>query len=770
MSPFRSSPSPSLRRPLSRPLSRPLPLLAFLATLALAVGLASPRAARACFMYAPQPMVVWLDHIRVDIKDDVAVKFYDCTFKNPNPQAVVGGECYMELEPGAQVDQMEVDVDGQKTQAEILDLKKSNEVFQGIVAKGGSPALLEYYGNQLIRTKVPQVKANGVVKVRLRYTMVLPKRGNLVRLQMLNTNPKMQLAPLQSASVEVNITSKRPIKNIYSPTHELKIVEAPGVDVSVRWKQENYLPKHPFVLYYGVADDAVGAALIAHVEEGNRPGQGHFMLMLSPTFGGGAGKVSQDQVLPKDVVFCVDTSGSMLQSGKMEQARAALLQCIERLRPRDRFNIVDFSTEARSFKPALVTADPAHIEEARRYAQKLTARGGTAIEEALALSLKQLQEEGKRPRMILFATDGLPTIGQQDPDALLRGVAQQNTRGVRLFVFGEGFDVNARLLDFLAMQNRGESDYVLPSEKIEDKIGPFFDRVGSPMLTDLEVEFDRALGVEDTLPRRLPDLVLGEQVVVMGRFSVGGQHKVRLSGYALGVKHTFEYTLDFPVHSSDDRHAFVPRLWAGQRIDFLLSEMRRAAKDSPELVQEVTRLAKQYGIVTPYTSFLMTDDIVGSPTKPGMTGAVTSSLRQLRAKEAAADRDDLARKDAVAAAWAQNEAKKGYAANGAGAKLYDQAERLQSGQANPDAPNAQAATPAIAQLHYVGARTFYNRQNVWYDAGYDPEQHEKAIQNLKFTSKEFIELLDRNPRAAKYMVFDDCIVQIGTQWYRLRKG
>ncbi|MCH7687634.1 MAG: VWA domain-containing protein [Planctomycetes bacterium] len=442
-------------------MTRPSILLTVVGVAALvSVG---PAVSRACFMRSPQPVQVWLDHIHVDITDQVAVKTYNCTFKNPNPQAVVGGICYMELEPGAQVDNMSVLVDGKELKAEILDVKKANKVFTDMVKQGGSPALLEYFGNQLIQTRIPRIAPNGTVTVKLTYTTVLQNKGGLVRLQMLNTNPKALMQPLKSASVTVNIKSTAPIKNLYSPTHKIKIVEKEGWDVAAEWSQENYLPKHPFVLYYDTGDEAIGAGLIAH-REIDEPGA--FMLMLSPTIGTGVEKVTESQILPKDVVFCVDTSGSMLEGKKMEQARAALAYCIESLRPGDRFNIVDFSTVARNFHDrGLVEFNDESQTKALRYIEKLNARGGTAIQEALDLSLKHLGKSD-RLKMILFATDGLPTIGERNPQKILTAMAKKNTQDVRMFVFGEGFDVNTKLLDFLALNNRGEADYILPDENI----------------------------------------------------------------------------------------------------------------------------------------------------------------------------------------------------------------------------------------------------------------------------------------------------------------
>ena len=235
--------------------------LALLVLAGMAAGVV--QHSEACRMRLIQPVQVWLDHINVDITDQVAVKTYNCTFKNPNARTVVGGTCYMELEPGAQVDDMSVLVDGKEMKAEILDVEKAKQVFTDIVKNGGSPALLEYFGNQLIQTQVPRIAAGGTVTVKLTYTTVLKKRGDLIRLQMLNTNPKALMQPLKSASVTVNIKSSDPIKNIYSPTHEINIVEKKDWDVSIEWKKENYLPKHPFVLYYQTADEEVGASLVA---------------------------------------------------------------------------------------------------------------------------------------------------------------------------------------------------------------------------------------------------------------------------------------------------------------------------------------------------------------------------------------------------------------------------------------------------------------------------------------------------------------------------
>ena len=718
---------------------------------ALMAGLLAIPPASACFMTSPQPVQVWLDHIHVDITDQVAVKTYHCTFKNPNGNAIVGGTCYMELEPGAQVDNMAVVVNGKEAKAEILDVEKANQVFAEIVKQGGSPALLEYYGNQLIQTKVPNVAAGQTVTVKLTYTTVLKNRGGLVRLQMLNTNPKALMQPLQSASVTVNIKSSTPIKNLYSPTHEIKIQEVHDWDVSAKWEQENYLPEHPFVLYYQTTEAELGASLLTHRELGE---DGSFMLMLSPTVGSGTGQVTEAQILPKDIVFCVDTSGSMIEGGKMEQAREALKYCIEHLRKGDRFNIVDFGTATRNLSAeGLIDFNDTNRKRALQYVEKLSARGGTAIQDALEQSLGQLKTTAEgRLKMIVFATDGLPTIGERDPNNILKRVEQLNTENVRVFVFGEGFNVNTSLLDFLALNHRGESEYILPEEDISQKISKFFDRVGSPIMTDLKLEFG-GLNVTDVYPRNVKDVYKGEQVVIYGRYNGHGNKTIRLTGKAGGETRTFEYKLDFPEVSEDDKHSFVPRLWAGQKVDFLLNEIRKSEKEEKELIEEVTFLAKRYGIVTPFTSFLVVDDNCNAPKEQQVANFTT----RMRTEEGGL-RNGAVGGYAVTNFSQQATGRLDLGRQGASRNQYKQVEwALQKEGVQKE--------QAIAAVRYVGNRCFYCANDRWYDSQFDTTK-QQMLQNVDIGSEEYLALIKQNPNLVKYMAQGESVVEIKGQWYQ----
>ena len=602
---------------LCSPDTRPSPRAAWLALAA---------TADACFVHSPQPVQVWLDHVRIDVVNGIATKSYECGFKNPNGGEIVGGECYMELEPGAQIDGLSVSVDGTENTADVLTVDEANKVFTKIVSEGGTPALLEYYGNQLIRTKLPRVGAGKTVVVKLRYTMPLKKAGDLYRISCLNTNPKSLATTLKSASVTVRIKSDEPVQTVYSPTHEITTFEEEGWDVGVKWAAENYTPLSAFQLYFRTAPGESAASVLAHRQPGE---DGSFLMILSPTHGVAAADLTSADVLPKDVVFCVDASGSMLADGKMEQAKKGLHYCVSQLRPGDRFNIVAFGTSVKPFRAeGLAPADEAQKKAASNFIDSLAARGGTAMDGALKQSFAQLAGTkaagtttgASRMPMLVFMTDGLPTIGERDPAKILSAAKAANADGVRLFVFGEGFDVNAALLDALAREHQGEADYITPKEKIDERVAAFFNRVGSPVLTDVKVEID-GLEVEDLFPQRLPDLFLGEQLMLVGRYRGYGKKTVTLTGSAGGMTKTHSFEVSFPEFT-DESADFVPRLWAGRKIDAMLTALRGREKADPKAVAEITELATRFGIVTPYTGFLLkeTDEKLADAPVPGGAG------------------------------------------------------------------------------------------------------------------------------------------------------
>src|SRR5262249_36679661 len=218
---------------------------------------------------------------------------------------------------------------------------------------------------------------------------------------------------------------------------------------------------------------------------------------------------------------------------------------------------------------------------------------------------------------VVFFTDGQPTIGESDPEKILKNVKDRNTTSTRIFTFGVGDDVNAALLDQLADQTRSVSTYVRPQEDIEVKVGGLYSKISHPVLTDLKLACTKEVKISEMYPTKLPDLFHGGQLVILGRYRGHGPCALTLTGKADKEGREFIYKVEFPEKTSGDK-AFVEALWARRKVGYLLDEIRSHG-EKKELIDEVVRLAKKNGITTPYTSYLVVPDNV-APAAPVVNG------------------------------------------------------------------------------------------------------------------------------------------------------
>jgi Ca-activated chloride channel family protein len=367
-----------------------------------------------------------------------------------------------------------------------------------------------------------------------------------------------------------------------------------------------------FTLFYSIGNKEIGITPLMHKPLTSE--DGYFLFLISPQL-----ESSKSNVIPRDLVLVLDTSGSM-DAVKMEQARKALKYCLSNLNSQDRFAVVTFSTNVRKYRDSLVEANSEHVENAKKWVDGLKAGGGTAIQAGLDSALDMRAKDEGRSFVVVFFTDGQPTIGEMKPENILKNVAAKNSDNTRIFTFGVGDDVNTAMLDQLAERTRAVSTYVRPAEDIQTKVSSLHGKISHPVLANVKLTSSENVKIYETYPTQMPDLFYGSQLVVLGKYTGRGAAAIKISGQVGKETRDFAYDVTFPDRTTDDRD-FVENLWARRKVGFLLDQIR-VNGEQKELMDELMVLAKKYGIATPYTSFLVVPDapmpVVGlPPTNPG---------------------------------------------------------------------------------------------------------------------------------------------------------
>lgn len=695
-------------------------------TLALAAILAWPVPAAADGIIIPTPPIdrpiPWRDiplaikyhRVDVTITDQVAVTKVDQVFVNEASFAVEGTYIFP-LPEDAAVSSFDMWVDGRKLEGRLLDRDQARAIYEEIVRRQRDPALLEYIGRGAFQARIFPIPAGGERRVELSYTQVLPKTDGLVHYRYPLNTEKFSSRDIDEVAVTVRLADKTPIRAIYSPTHPVEVVRDGDRRATVSYEARGVRPDHDFDLYYSLSSDAVAVNLLTYKPYDE---DGFFLLLVTPPVAASAGAV-----VAKDVVLVLDVSGSMTGE-KIRQAQAAADYVLDHLGQKDRFNIVAFSSATRLFadRPAPVT----QVAAGHRFIRDLAALGSTDINRALLEALAGADRE--RPTVVIFLTDGLPTVGELNPDTIASNVTAAAAKSVRLFAFGVGDDVDTVLLDQLSGNQRGVSTYVRPGQDIAEAVSGFYARVSTPVLVDTQLSLS-GVRVEELYPYPLPDLFAGSQLVVAGRYRSGGTAAITLRGQVNGAPRTYSYRdLAFAERGGQE---FIARLWAQRKIGYLLSQIRLSgARD--ELVKEVIALGTRYGIATPYTSFLVEE--------PGATVARNGTGPQWPAFGGG-----LPGPMAAPAATARS-------GQGAVEKAVAEQELKSSDQAVA-APGA--AAPALRQ---VGAKAFILREGAWVDSTFDPKT--MKAETIVFGSDSYFRLLASHPEVGRYLALGDRVTVV----------
>lgn len=647
--------------------------------------------------------------VRVTIEDQVAVTQVDQVFRNDN-EWVVEGTYIFPLPVEAAVTNFTLWVDGEPVEGKVLSRDEARRKYEEIVRSLRDPALLEYVDRGAVQASIFPIQPGEKRRIELEYTQALAADNGLIHFRYPLNTEKFSTQPLEDVSVSVKVESSAPVRAVYSPSHNVAIDRDGDHRFSASYEDSDVTPDKDFDLFYSIANEEVGLNLISYRDPQDEDDDGFFLLMVAPRV-----EVDPNETITKDVLIVIDRSGSM-EGEKFRQAQDALHYILDHLNEGDRFNIIAFSSGTRAYAERLRPADEA--EEAHRWVDSLSAAGATDVNLALLEAIEQANDE--RPTLLIFLTDGLPTEGETDTGDILKNIERAAPSNLSLFAFGVGYDVDTFLLDTLAKENHGATTYVTPGQKIDEAVSGFYAKVSTPVLTDLELDYDDVI-VFDTYPDPLPDLFAGSQLLLVGRYKEPGTVSIRLSGTVDGETQRFTY--EDQTFRSSGGPDFLPRLWATRKIGALLNQIRLEGPEE-ELVEQVVRLSVRYGIVTEYTSYLVTEP-----------NALGFRAQEEIAEEAFAD---LA----------------GAPMESTGQGAVERAER-ESRYMKADvavAPSGEAAEV----VRIAGARTFRLVDEVWVDTAYDPETMEPLA--VPFLSEDYFTLANARPDLAAALALGSQVI------------
>jgi uncharacterized protein YegL len=745
-----------------------------LATLAQAQGIILPRPCT-----PPQPRCAppeWQRPLRVKsiklqtkITDQAAVTHVEQVFANDSPYTLEG-VYFFPLPDSVSISEFAMWDGDKRLVGEFRAREEARRIYDNIVRTRRDPGLLEYAGKNLFQASVFPIPPHSEKKIELTYSQVLTgDAGTIGYRYPLGTgwrangfvnepprpipmprpmppirgevdDPQRQGRPAPPTSVgvisgEIEINSRIALKGLYSPSHEIEIKRDGERRARITFESRATNTQPDLQLFYTLSDQEFGVSLLTHREPGK---EGYFMLLVAPK-----AELDEKAISAKEIVFVLDTSGSMADEGKMEKARAALRFGVNSLNARDRFNLISFAGEEHLLSERLLTADANGKKQALEFIERLRATGGTNINDALLAAYKQLPAS-ERPQMVVLLTDGQPTVGTTNAAKILSNAKEANRSNARLFTFGVGYDVNTLLLDGLAGEQRGAVAYIEPKEDLELKVSSFFGKVNNPVMSDLKLDWG-GLETELLYPRTLPDLFHGSQLVLVGRYRPKtSRTELTLTGKVNGRERRFEYgNLQFPETQRD--HEFLAHLWAQRRVGYLLDQIRLNGENK-ELRDEIVALGTRYGIVTPYTSALVLE--------PGMQVSQTTRLlpgMRRNAPERPQERDKSGYGSGRAAASAPNAMILTDAAGEAAVKASKQKEELKQG--------VRSQTEETENMRQVVGKTFYLRDEVWTDSEFNVDTKLPET-SVKFASEEYFKLINQLPKLADFFALGERVVVV----------
>lgn len=690
-------------------------------------------------------------HASISITDQIATTTLEITISNPG-NIQQEAKLIFPVADGVVVRSLQYDGVGTDVAAEVLRKEDARRIYDGIVSKMKDPALVEFVGYNIIQTSAFPIPPGKSQKLSLTLEQVLEADGNRVDYIL----PRSEsLSQGRAWKIDATITSKRPIATLFSSSHEITVDRTSEGLAKVRINNAAN-DQGAFKLSYLMNEekgDGLTATVFAYPDASANGGEGGGYFMMLGSLNGQRADVVPSK---REVVIVIDRSGSM-RGEKLAQAKAAAEQVLQGLEDGEAFNIIDYSDSVSSLAGRPVIKDRETLARAKAYLAGLESNGGTNIEGALLEAMRPDPTSGMMP-LVLFMTDGLPTVGERSEPAIREAVKAANLYKRRIFTFGVGVDVNVPLLATLADSSRGSPTIVMPNEDVEVQVSRVFKRLRGPVLglpsfgvTGADNGMRRISGV---MPAMLPDVFEGDQIIVFGEYRGNAPMVLKVSGEAVDGKtgSTREYQVPFDPAVASVRNSFVPRLWASRKVTALIDEVRQAgakgtAATDPamkEIVDEIVRLSTKYGILTEYTAFLATEQpsLATPADRERAMGKVTDSL-QARAVEC---RD--------------------------GAGAVNQQRDMDAKQASVNAPqnawyfDKEMKKVELKSVMNVANCTLYYRNNRWVDSRCLETENAKPDRTIVIGTPEFTELAHRlaaRGEQASLAFSDDALLMIDNE-------
>jgi Ca-activated chloride channel family protein len=652
----------------------------------------------------------------IRIENQLAVTHLEMVFYNPGTRPAEGSNLFP-LPGGAAISGFKLWVDGEPVEGTMMDAGEARDKYEEIVRTLRDPGLLEYVGRGAVQANVFPIPPSGERKFAMEYSQVLTAENGLVRVDFPLKVSQFTDEAVKQVAVTVDISAEQPLRAVYSPSHAVSVSYSGDRQATASYEASDVLIDSDFSLFYSLGESQAFHLFSYRNPSDTQDPDGFFLLLLAP-------KPDQDsQAIAKDVILVMDRSGSM-EGEKIVQTRQAARYILQHLNEEDRFGLISFNSNIDAFSPELNPAN--RVDQALTWVDGLTAVGSTDINRALLEAASMADRE--RPTYLIFLTDGLPTQGETEAEKIIQNFSGAAPADLRLFNFGVGYDVDTFLLDSLSQEHHGLSTYVSPGEALDETVSGFYARISTPVLTNLKLDFG-GLSVSDVYPQPLPDLFAGSQVIVVGRYTQGGTKDVTLSGLVNGQEQKFVYKGQFfsaDNISAGETLASLPRLWATRKVGALLNTIRLKGADK-ETVDQIVKLSIRYGIVTPYTSYLVTEPMtLGAANQEQLSDQTFQNLQ---------------------AAPTQSRSGQQAFEKAAGEGALSQADVAPS---MPQTSNQQVRT--------VGSRTFLWSDDTWIDTEFDAATMKPR--QVTFLSEDYFALAGENAEVASALSLGEHVILI----------